>query len=137
MISMSPLILSRYNISKALEILFVRELVKHTQQPPIITMVNPGLCWSEFQRNMTGAVEAFVRTLLMYPLARTTEVGSRTLLAGISTGSESHGEYMADGANQEVAPWVRAPDGQKTQKKVYDQLLAVLEDIEPGISKNI
>ena len=100
-------------------------------------MVNPGLCWSEFQRNMTGAVEAFVRTLLMYPLARTTEVGSRTLLAGISTGSESHGEYLADGANQEVAPWVRTQGGQKTLKEVYDQLLAVLEDIEPGISKNI
>lgn len=133
----SPLIFCRYNISKALEVLFVRELVKKTQQTPIITMVNPGLCWSEFQRDMTHPVGAALRTLFMYPLARTTEVGSRTLVAGISTGSESHGEYMADCANQEAASWVRSSSGQKTQREVYAQLLAVLEDIEPGISKNI
>jgi retinol dehydrogenase-12 len=29
-------------------------------------------------------------------IARTTEVGSRTLVAGVAGGEESHGAYMAD-----------------------------------------
>lgn len=39
--------------------------------------------------------------VIKFLIARTTEVGSRTLVAGAEVGEESHGEYMADG---KVAP---------------------------------
>jgi len=45
--------------------------------------------------------------------------------------------YMSDCKNQEVAPWIQTEDGARVQKKVYEQTLAVLERIEPGISRNI
>jgi retinol dehydrogenase-12 len=70
-------------------------------------------------------------------LARTTEVGSRTLVAGVCVGEVSHGKYMCDGVNQEVAGWVRSKRGMMVQKKVYEETLKVLEGICAGVSKNI
>jgi retinol dehydrogenase-12 len=122
-------------LSKLLEILFVRELVKHTEKVPVITTVNPGFCKSELGRDGAPFL-AFIK-FLRYLLARSTEVGSRTLLAGACAGEGSHGMYMSDCENREVAPWIETKDGAKVQKKVYEQTLAVLEKIEPGISKNI
>jgi retinol dehydrogenase-12 len=119
-----------------MEVLFVRELVKHSGTRPIITLVNPGLCHTDFMRNVTSPVKRTLLPLLM-TLARTAEVGSRTLVAGACATVENHGKYMADGVNQEVAAWVRSSRGVEVQKKVYDQTLAVLEGIEPGITKNI
>lgn len=37
-------------------------------------------------------------------MARTTEVGSRTLVAGVAVGMESHGGYMVDGRIGEYVP---------------------------------
>ena len=126
-----------YCVTKLIEILFVRELVKHTGSNPVITLVNPGLCHSDFQRNIVSSVASRVGGLLKTLLARTTEVGSRTLVAGICAGPESHGEYMSDCRNQDVAPLIYKAAGEKVQLSVYDQTLSVLEKIQPGISDNI
>lgn len=113
----------------------MRELVKHTEKLPVITTVNPGFCKTELGRDGAPflALIKFFRLLL----ARSTEVGSRTLLAGACAGQGSHGMYMSDCKNHDVAPWIETADGAKVQKKVYEQTLAMLERIEPGISKNI
>ena len=113
----------------------MRELVKHAEKVPVITAVNPGFCKSELGRD--GAPFLAAIKFLRYLLARSTEVGSRTLLGGACAGEGSHGMYMSDCQNQIVAPWIETEDGARVQKKVYEQTLAVLERIEPGISKNI
>jgi retinol dehydrogenase 12 len=115
--------------------LFVWELVKHTERVPVITTVNPGFCKSELGRDGAPFLAA-IKVLRLF-LARSTEVGSRTLLAGACSGEDSHGMYMSDCKNQKVASWIETEDGARVQKKVYEQMLAVLEGIEPGISKNI
>jgi retinol dehydrogenase 12 len=76
-------------------------------------------------------------TSLQWILARSTEVGSRTLVAGACAGKASHGKYMADSANQEPAHWISTEEGVTLQRRVYEQTLDVLEKIEPGISKNV
>lgn len=56
----------------------------------IINCMTPGACKSDFDRESTG----FARIMgnMMYAvLARTTEIGSRTLVAGLAAGEESHG----------------------------------------------
>ena len=103
----------------------------------MVTLVNPGLCHSDFQRNVANHASQAAGWLLKALLARSTEVGSRTLVAGICTGRESHGEYMSDSQNQEVAQWIVTPKGEEMQKSVYEQTMAVLEDVEPGIQNNI
>lgn len=130
----------RYNTSKLLEILIVRELAQATTNPSkplvIINTVNPGYCISELQRHATPVLYFFLK-LGGLILARTTEAGSRTLFAGAVAGEESHGMYMSDCKAKEPSAFVRSEDGLKTQKRVYEQLLKLLEDVEPGITKNI
>ena len=57
--------------------------------------MTPGACRSDFDRESTsiGRIMSIFMNMLV---ARTTEAGSRTLVAGLAAGEESHGKYMAD-----------------------------------------
>ena len=85
----------RYPVTKLLEVFYVRELVSKQRsdtKPRIITnLVNPGLCHSGLVKDNTLVAQAF-----KFVFARTTEVGSRTLVAGVEAGDESHGQYMSE-----------------------------------------
>ncbi|MCJ1336921.1 hypothetical protein MMC09_002199 [Bachmanniomyces sp. S44760] len=90
----------RYNVSKLLEVLFCRALTTHllasSNSNPSITFncVNPGLCQSNLVPTESAPLIFRVLTAL---LARTTEVGSRTLVhAGGVAGEETMGEYLSD-----------------------------------------
>ena len=86
---------SRYNVSKLLEILYCRELAARMTESkkPTVTLnyVNPGLCHSELARN-----SGYTLAILKFFLARSTEVGSRTLVTAACAGHESHGQYIDD-----------------------------------------
>ncbi|KAF7913983.1 uncharacterized protein EAF01_000389 [Botrytis porri] len=139
----SELDLERYSTTKLLQVLSVRELAhKLTRDSEsvspsiIINCMTPGACKSDFHREDEG-LEKFKKWVLSTLIARSTEVGSRALVAGIAAGEESHGEYMADCLVAETGPLVRGPEGMKLQKKVWDQLVRELETIQPGISSII
>jgi hypothetical protein len=70
-------------------------------------------------------------------IGRSTEMGSRTLVTAASAGDESHGKYMMDCLVREPSKWVRSEKGKEAQKRVYEELLMILEEIEPGVTKNI
>ncbi len=61
----------------------------------ILNCLNPGHCRSEMMREATGLFRYFVQGITAL-MARTTEVGARTLIAGVAAGYETHGEYMDD-----------------------------------------
>lgn len=96
-------------------------------------MLNPGLCHSQLGRDAGWGL-----WLLKQVLARSTEMGSRTLVAGAAGGPESHGAYMTDGkvANEALSSFVRSAEGEKTQKRLWDELIAILEDVQPGVVQN-
>jgi NAD(P)-dependent dehydrogenase (short-subunit alcohol dehydrogenase family) len=125
----------RYPLSKLLEVLLVQELAGRTRgSDVIITMVNPGLCHSALGRDSGWGL-----AILKAVLARSTEVGSRTLVAGISTNIEGHGAYMTDATvdNTSLSPFVRSADGRPAREKLWKELSAILEPIRPGIMQNI
>ncbi|KEF55002.1 uncharacterized protein A1O9_08654 [Exophiala aquamarina CBS 119918] len=126
----------RYNISKALEVLFIRELVSRLgdDKSVVIDLVNPGLCWSELDRNNPLPLRVIL-FLFRSAFARSTEVGSRTLVHGAIAGQSSHGEFMCDGHNQPVAAWIPTDMGKKAQVKVFEQTMKILEARKPGIGK--
>lgn len=129
--------LDRYNVSKLMEVLFVRELVsRYRDDSVVITIVNPGLCHSELTRKVPTALGWFV-FVLKGIFARTTEVGSRTLVAGAHAGPSSHGQFMSDGVNQEVSAWIKTETGKRAQIKVFDQTMKILEQRQPGIGKEL
>lgn len=130
----------RYNVSKLLEILTIRELapaMTASGKPKvIINTLTPGFCHSELMRHAMFPLNliAWIGKLL---LARTTEMGSRTLVAAAAAGEETHGVYMVDCKAKEPSKWVLSEKGRATQKRFYDELLATLEKIQPGLTKNI
>ncbi|CZR63677.1 related to light induced alcohol dehydrogenase Bli-4 [Phialocephala subalpina] len=130
----------RYAVSKLLEVFFVRELAKkinESKKPKVIVnCMTPGACKSDFDRESTG-LKAVVMGVLKFLIARTTEAGSRTLLAGATAGEESHGQYMTNCVVDKPSPLVLSEEGAVLQKKLWDQLLKKLEVIQPDIEKNI
>jgi len=133
----------KYNISKLLEILTIRELAPkmtvstESGRPAVIlNTLTPGLCESQLMRHASFllAIGAKIGKAL---LARNSEVGSRTLVSAALAGEDTHGEYMADCKIAQPSTFVRSNEGAQVQKRVYDELMAILEGIEPGITKNI
>jgi len=92
----------RYAVSKLLQVFAVRELAsvmidqaKSTLPSVIVNCITPGACKSDFDRESTGFAR-IMGNLMVAMLARTTEEGSRTLVAGLAVGEDSHGGFMAD-----------------------------------------
>lgn len=127
-----------------MEILLVREIVSRISTSDsgspsvVINLVNPGLCVSTLAtRNEKPRAARIIESILYALISRTTEVGARTLVLGASAGPTSHGEYMADGYNQNVEPWIYTDVGKRAQKKVFEQTMKVLEARKPGIGATI
>lgn len=127
----------RYMVSKLLEILAVREMVNKSAPPGypvIINLVNPGFCYSNLTREGPQAFMAVMRVLMH---ARSSEVGSRTLVHAASAGEETHGAYLSDCRLSPVADFVRSGEGKEMQARVWTELSQKLEDISPGVTKNL
>jgi len=126
----------RYQTSKLLEVLTIRQIAPKLEDSGVIlNYLNPGLCRSALGRegNFILKIMYFIR------LPRTTEVGSRTLVASASAGHESHGRYMSDAKvnDNALAPFPRSSDGKKASEKVWAELSAILESIQPGVTSNL
>ncbi|KAL9588137.1 MAG: hypothetical protein Q9203_003044 [Teloschistes exilis] len=121
-----------------MEVFIVRELARRinqsTEPKVIVNCLTPGACHSDFAREMSG-IGTYAFKAAAFVVARSTEVGSRTLVAAAGAGEESHGEYMADGIVSNVAPFVLSDEGVKTQKRLWAELTEKLERIQPGVTK--
>lgn len=127
----------RYKVSKLLEILAIRQLAPKLQDSGVtLNYLTPGLCHSEIGRDGGGGFTAW---LVKAVLARTTEVGSRTLVTAGAAGKESHGKYMTDGVitDEALSSFVKSPDGETVGQKVWKELSEILEKVEPGVTDNL
>ncbi len=130
----------KYNLSKLLEVLTIRELAPAMtasgKHQVILNTLTPGFCHSslmreaEFPLNILAVIGKFF-------LARTTEMGSRTLVSAVAASVDTHGMYLQDCKIKEPSRFVRSEKGMEIQMRVYKELLAILEEIEPGITQNI
>lgn len=68
-------------------------------------------------------------------IARTTEVGGRTLVHAGLSGKETSGRYLNNCQVTPAAPLVEGREGPAVQEKVWKDLAAKLEEIQPGILK--
>jgi hypothetical protein len=124
----------RYNVSKMLEVLACREITRlHSADHMKVTMnfVNPGWCHSELMREVTNPVVNLIKKLL----CRSTEVGSRPIAYAGLAGPETHGKYISDSMIKSCAPLVEGKQGPEMQRRVWAELSAKLEEIEPGVLK--
>lgn len=73
----------------------------------------------------------------MKVMGRTAEEGSRALVDAVGRGKESHGKYLSDCKIAKVSDFVLSKKGAETQDRVWQELNAKLEAIEPGIIESI
>ncbi|RWA06759.1 hypothetical protein EKO27_g8351 [Xylaria grammica] len=120
----------RYQDSKLLQVLILRELVSRLQGEEsgalsvTINAVNPGLCTTNLQRGDTS----FATRLLQKLLYRTAEVGARTLVHAACAGSETYGKYLTDQKIASVEPWIYTDVGAQVQLKAYNQTMKILAE---------
>lgn len=90
---------NRYNVAKTIEMLLVQELaaqVSASSKPKLtINNVNPGYVATDVMRQAKG-ISAYIMALMAIALARTPEVGSRTMVHGAEGGADTHGAYLSD-----------------------------------------
>ncbi|KAK8021966.1 Short-chain dehydrogenase [Apiospora rasikravindrae] len=127
----------QYPASKLLPIFHVRSIAERTQTaadyPVTINLANPGLCESGLAREAAG-MQAVMFFVMKGVLARTTEQGSRTIFHAATQGAETHGQYMSDCRIDEPSETVTK--GKELQDRLWEELVAKLEKIEPGVTKN-
>lgn len=132
---------SRYNLSKMLQVAFVRELGARLPSPTplVITAVNPGLCHSSLQRELEKycllrMVLAFVKWLLR---ARTSEMGSRNLVyAALATNAQDlHGRYMSSCEVVEECDFLLSAEGQAFSERLWWETIEVLSKVDDRVSQ--
>lgn len=128
----------RYNTSKLLPIWIVRELA--SRMPPndsvIINCINPGFCRTDLFRHAPFPL-SYILKIGLHLLGRTSEMGSRTLMAAAAADKRSHGKYMDSCIVRDPSRLVCSKEGEELQRQVYDELMDILEGIQPGVTKNI
>ena len=135
------LIAVRYNVSKMIELLLMRELAteitKSNKPGTIITsIINPGFVDTSIMRHAGRAFALFVSGLKKL-MSRTAEEGGRTLVWAAYGGKETHGKYLDDCVVGKVSPYIVSEDGLQTQKKLWAELSEKLNRIETGVMEGI
>lgn len=133
----------RYQTSKLLEVLFVRQLAQEMLAPGsatrgsvVLNMLNPGFCRTAlFRDNKFPASVVLMLTTRL--LGRSSEMGSRVLVHAAAAGPETHGRWLDSCETREPSTFVRSAEGARAQVRVYDEVMGILEGVEPGITKNI
>lgn len=132
--------MDRYNISKLLLTLAVQKLGMLTEPaneyPLTINSVAPGLCESDLQRELTGAL-GVIFWFFKKAFARTTEEGSRTLVNAAGSGVESHGQYLMNCKVYPTGGLTKGKDANAIRDRVWRELSQKLDRIQPGVTTNI
>lgn len=126
---------NRYAVSKLLDVMVTRAMAdqKAAQAIPVtINCVNPGLCHSELARDAGIGL-----AIMKFFLARSTEVGSRTLVHAGASGAETHGHYLGDCKITLVSDFVLSQEGYEVQNRLWSELTEKLEAIKPGVTSNL
>jgi hypothetical protein len=126
-------------MSKLLDVLLARELAsriaaKDSSIPVIVNSVNPGFCRTQLFHNLPFPFVHIADALLLF-FGRSGEAGSQTFLFAAAGEKDTHGRYMDKCVIADESDFARSEEGFQVQRRAFDELLQVLESIEPGISK--
>lgn len=128
---------SRYPLSKLVEHLCFLELAARMQgrqkgSDVTVNVVNPGWCKTELSRYKG---EVLIERIMAVIFIRTSEEGSRTLVHGVTSGQETHGQYLSECQVKDMSAFVRSARGTEAQRRIYAELVTRLEQISPGITE--
>ncbi|KAI0534173.1 putative short-chain dehydrogenase [Xylaria digitata] len=136
----------RHANTKLISLFFAREVAsrmlerKKNGKPEIVlNIVEPSSCKTQLLREKGSwpwAYNAFV-TVGFGLIGRTPEMGARTYISAAQAGWKSHGIYLEDCKLSTPHEFVESAEGARLQKRIYGELVEILEKISLGISQNI
>lgn len=138
--SSSTVMKDRYNVSKVLLMMFARELAARlpAHTPVAVMNVNPGFCHSRLTREAESRIPKkwFVR-LFKSMVARTTEVGSRTIAHAVVTSEERkfHGRYVSVCELSEESEYVLSAEGMDFANRLWKETIEVLNKADPRVGE--
>lgn len=118
---------------KLLQVLLARELAARLppNSPIIVNSLNPGFCRTDFFRHAAFPLNYLLKAGVAL-IGRSSEMGSRTILAATGLGRESHGRYMDCCVLRDPSALVVSEEGAELQRKVWGEFMEELEAIRPG-----
>lgn len=102
----------------------------------ILNTLTPGFCRTSLFRDNKFPASIFIK-ITSTLIGRSAEAGSRELVHAVAAGPETHGKWLDSHEIREPSPFVRSKEGEVLQARVYEELMGILERVEPGITKNI
>ncbi|PHH81206.1 hypothetical protein CDD80_41 [Ophiocordyceps camponoti-rufipedis] len=130
----------RYNVTKLLQLMATRELARacdaSAKSNVIINALNPGFCDTELFRAVPAPFSLVIRFGLAI-FGRTPEMGSRTLMSAAFAGHDTHGRYMTNCRMHSWPSLIDGAEGERLCQRFWRELVQVLDDIDPDVSKNI
>ncbi|OJJ45785.1 hypothetical protein ASPZODRAFT_152775 [Penicilliopsis zonata CBS 506.65] len=122
--------IDRYNVSKLIQLLLVRELANKVTLSSqdghvIVSTVNPGLVKTSIMRH-ARSIFAISDKIFKALLARTPEDGGNTLVHAASGGDETHGQYLDDCSVGRVSSFVSSEEGHLTQQQLWREMCEIL-----------
>ncbi|KAJ7143694.1 short-chain dehydrogenase [Mycena epipterygia] len=103
---------------------------------PTIVSVSPGLCNSDLDiESTTSPVMRHLKGVVMSFIARTPEMGSRTIIhAAVNCeGQAQNGKYLANCRVERESEYSLSVDGMAVQKRVWDETMQILQKVDPRV----
>ncbi|KAJ2930295.1 hypothetical protein H1R20_g6819, partial [Candolleomyces eurysporus] len=128
---------ARYLDTKLLNVFFARSLADLLADTPVIAnCVNPGYCYSSLRRTFQGFRQV-VDWAMEKALARTSEEGGRQLTYAAVGSPEDpdklRGQYISLHCVEEPSDYVLGSEGKKRQDILWNDLIAVLSEVDPRV----
>ncbi|KAJ7203656.1 short-chain dehydrogenase [Mycena pura] len=128
----------RYFVAKLLALFFCRELARRVDKDtgPIVVAVSPGLCATDLDHeSSTNMFMAPIKRLLMPLIARTAEMGSRTIIHAAVGKNEDvqHGKYLANCRVEEESAYSLSAEGLSVQVRLWDETMQILRNVDPRV----
>ncbi|KAG8166554.1 hypothetical protein KVR01_002243 [Diaporthe batatas] len=133
----------RYQTSKLLQVFLTRQLAQEMSKPTsssngkvILNTLNPGFCRTALFRDNKFPASMFLMFTSQL-LGRSAEVGSRVIVDAAAAGPETHGKWLDTLEIREPSAYVRGEEGQEMQRRLYDELVEILDRVEPNVASKI
>lgn len=99
----------------------------------VINTVSPGFTYTNLTREAAGIMQ-IILSGSQFLLARTTEIGSRTLVHAAAAGQNLHGVYLSECVLTSIDDMARGKAGLRLCRRIWNELGEVFEGLEPGIT---
>ncbi|KAG6918156.1 hypothetical protein DXG01_016141 [Tephrocybe rancida] len=133
-----PLVLRELIRMTVLDTLFYLALNERigAQSPVIVNGVNPGFCFSELLRHITGW-RSMIFNLVQKLIARTSEQGSRQLVYAAVGSADNEdqlrGAYISCARVSEASDFAIGAKGRVLQDKLWNEVVDILNAVDPRV----